>query len=420
MRGALPTVTPANTHLGQQCQSRTSQSNPWLDGTSAHSPTLTFDHQPSLASLGSSIGPEQTTILVRTATTANCPLSTRRTSESSPSVHSSSSSSSLSGGATGEERTANSHFQSVISAYHAHHRSRPSELLQHIQTSKMDNDQFLAETEPTSTCKRRCISASPVVQARTRWTSPDRFISQRPSDRVASPFRLSKPPDKLRGRELYQRIRDPTVDPFRSLGESRSQEMSRRTASTSYGLRPPRYLPSFAHGDDAGPVNLDPRRGPGAIRHPSWTGFWNIGATGNAHFGQMRGIPTGRGRRLASGTNAPMHTTAFLDEPTGDQQLLAQASRLALALDIDLASRVLRPARPATATISGIRDSFATDWRDGAWMKHYSQKGKLSLCITRAVLTYHSAHPEDNGPGQKRESNTDCSFSSARCTTSQR
>ncbi|KAJ9623437.1 hypothetical protein H2203_005697 [Taxawa tesnikishii (nom. ined.)] len=66
-------------------------------------------------------------------------------------------------------------------------------------------------------------------------------------------------------------------------------------------------------------------------------------------------IPDGRGGRVVSGTNAPMYTTAFFEhnEPSHGQE--AYERRLALAFEIDQASRVLAssaPDSPASSTTS--------------------------------------------------------------------
>lgn len=372
MLGNFTAVTPGRTHLRQSCHLQVSQSLPCLDGATACTVALPSDRQPEPEHVDSQV--TELSMTLEGVTTD--PPSTSPTSVSSPLGPSSLSSSFLSGtGIEGRRTLRSQQTADVTSERPVKPRPRMCQLQQHTSTSLLDNEQHPAQGHETRRQKRRSLSVSPIVQARARWTSPDRFISQRPRLNATPSFRLSNPPSKLRGRELYHRKMDATTDPFRSLSEGRSQQERRRTTNHSYGLRTPIYTPSFVHGEDAGPVNLDPRRGPNPLRHPSWTGFWNIGADGTAHFGQLRGIPTGDGRRLASGTNAPMHTTDFLDDPTPDQLLQSQQSRLALAMDIDLAARLLNASIQAKAAATAEVPQMA--WRDGSWMRHYSQKGEL-------------------------------------------
>lgn len=106
-----------------------------------------------------------------------------------------------------------------------------------------------------------------------RWSSPDRFLALRTQSEDSRSFQTSKSPYQLRGRELYTRSRDASVNPFRSVSASRAQEHTADRIPNSRGPQPPSYTPSFVHGTTTASVNLDPRRPPDTPRHPSWGTF---------------------------------------------------------------------------------------------------------------------------------------------------
>ena len=96
--------------------------------------------------------------------------------------------------------------------------------------------------------------------------------------------------------------------------------------------------------------------------------------------GPMAGVPDGRGGFLGSGTNAPMYTSQFLQGDSPDQDLERHERRLAAALDIDQASRILAsPASPDSfsshSTSRGTKRKWIdgqgarTVWKDSEWVK---------------------------------------------------
>lgn len=395
MPGSHPVVTPSSVQLSQPCKVSDTR-HPWLDGNSAPASAQQQDTKEdnSITVLAQQTepaqktAPHQGTAPTQEADKANPPLSTRQTLGSSHSARSSSSSSSSSGTATRDGST--EQLQAAVNATYASRQKAElhvSEVHQHRSKASLVNEPKQPRGRPMQR-NIRCVSASPVDQARARWASPDRFVSQRPRLGEASPYHVNKPPSTLRGRELHDRARDPSANPFRSVSESRVREASRRTPSSSYGLRPPRFVPSFVHGDTAGPASLDPHRGPDALRHPSWTGFWNVGETGVAQFGQLRGVPTGNGRRLASGTNAPMHNSAFLDDPSNNDVLSSHEHRVALALDIDQAARMLtQPGKTLWSASSNTLEPRAMARGNGPWASHYSQNGNILSSLFRRANT---------------------------------
>ena len=266
--------------------------------------------------------------------------------------------------------------RNVISGKTIRKRPRISDLQQHVSTSKIPNEQHPAQQTSksfTPSPKRRCVSACATI----KFTTPDRYIPHRPLLGEESPsYRTSKPPSTLRDRERYNRARDHRADPFRSVSEARSNQIvSRQRANNAHQLQPPRYTPSFVYGADAGPFTIEPRPGAESLRQLSWGGFWTVGGRSASYFGQLNPVPTGGTSMLTSGTNAPMHTPGFLDMPNKDDLVRAHEGRLALALDIDQAARVLHhsPQRQLDAPVA-LR-SAAVRWQNGEWIRPHHPRG---------------------------------------------
>ena len=81
-----------------------------------------------------------------------------------------------------------------------------------------------------------------------------------------------------------------------------------------------------------------------APRQVSVGAVWNVVGPNIAQGGPRPGVYDGHGRPLASGTNGPMHTAHFIVRNSPNQDIQRHEDRLALALDIDQASRILVPA----------------------------------------------------------------------------
>jgi hypothetical protein len=250
-------------------------------------------------------------------------------------------------------------------------RPRISDLQQHASTSKIPIDKQPARQDSPSWSprpKRRCASANAALRAHSRFTSPDRYVPQRPTLAQDSPsYRTSKPPSSLRGRELYTRSRDLIKNPFRSTSD-RSAEVARRLAvQNPYGLRLPRYTPSFVTRLDATSPVSHPGDAASPTRQLSWGGFWTVGGRRGAQLGQLHPVPTVLIGQVASGTNAPIHTPTFLDAPTKDDIIQAHERRLALAMGIDQASRILRNCPPAIQDLTTSSGAKGLKWRDNTW-----------------------------------------------------
>ena len=207
------------------------------------------------------------------------------------------------------------------------------------------------------------------------FTSPDRFISMRPPQPPQSPLRLSRPITRLTPRERYARQRDHSIDPFRSASGSRSRaSVRRRPLRDGQRTTLPHLTPSFVQGNDATPHHIDANGELDAIRQISTGAVWNVGGRSALHTFPTAGVPDGRGGLLGSGTNAPMYTAHFLDHDTLDQDWSRHENRLALALDVDQASRILSNVQSLSSSqglfsTTSVQDSTVA-WRDNAWTWH--------------------------------------------------
>lgn len=210
------------------------------------------------------------------------------------------------------------------------------------------------------------------------FESPDRFVSRRPAIERTDSFRAGKRPESLSPSERYNRQRDHSLDPFRSPSGSRSRDsVQRRAAGPGQRATPVYHVPSFVHGHDATPVNVDASAIEEPPRQISVGAVWNVGGPSAAQPGGTHAVPDGHGGLTASGSNAPMHTAGFLDQDTPNDQARAHENRLALALDIDQTRPILRHSLPSTPT----HEAFASRhspfiWQNGEWSRGFGQRRK--------------------------------------------
>jgi hypothetical protein len=237
--------------------------------------------------------------------------------------------------------------------------------------------------------RRRCVSCVETSQkARSCFSSPDRFLAPRAeSIERESIFRVSKSPQSLSPGEREARQRDHNIDPFHTTSPSRSQDAIRERRSSPSGRQyPPHFTPSFVHGHDASPGPddvLEPATGP---RQISFGAVWRVGGPTVAQGGPRPGVNDGRGGLLASGTNGPMHTAHFLDRISPNQDIRQHEGRLALALEIDQASRVLGPlSRPplikSASTASPQLSPFS--WQNNSWVREGGCDGSFSAFLMK-------------------------------------
>lgn len=225
-------------------------------------------------------------------------------------------------------------------------------------------------------------------RACTWFSSPDRFLSPRPEvNERENVFRASKSPQSLSPRERSTRRRDHDADPFHSPSPSRSRDATKvRPTSLAGSHQPPHFTPSFVHGHDASPGPVDANELPGAPRQISLGSVWNVGGPTVARGGPRPGVHDGHGGWLASGTNGPMHTAHFVDDDSSNQDIQQHQDRLALALDIDQASRVLAsipmPSLLRSASVEPSQRGPFT-WRNNAWLREEGSDRTLFLICNR-------------------------------------
>ncbi|KAL1958143.1 hypothetical protein VTO42DRAFT_4998 [Malbranchea cinnamomea] len=215
-----------------------------------------------------------------------------------------------------------------------------------------------------------------------RLKSPDRFLPERQfqSD-VVQLFRLSKNPSQLSQSERIHRRRSSGNDPFRRSNPVRSLSPRRRSPESNRSLSPrhlPRHVEQTALGIWHNAVSLTgpQRAGPS----PGWTIGGPLGTPTNP----AAAVPDGHGGFLGSGTLSPMHVVNFKTRGTREEYLQMHQSRIALALDIDQASRVIKcyddtlSSWPTSSFSSPMRDFPSPTWKDDAWVYQGRKKESTS------------------------------------------
>jgi hypothetical protein len=247
---------------------------------------------------------------------------------------------------------------------------------------------------------RRCFSANAAIPARKRPSYPDRFIPDRlPSAASERPLNVTKHPSQLRLDEKFTRQRSRTANPFspRSLLPKPASRTPQTTHNGPYSFHSPTALSdTFVLGSLPDPF------APGIQgRSTSAGAVWNVGGPTTLTTGPIAAVPNGRGGALGSGTNAPIYEAGFLEEMPGPKKHLdSHEARLALALDIDQASRIL-PISGTTTSNGRIHPSSnkkraptsPIGWRDNAWMqdgrsgREYSKNEPLTIYEYQDILT---------------------------------
>jgi hypothetical protein len=201
-------------------------------------------------------------------------------------------------------------------------------------------------------------------------STPDRFIAaRRPPAVTRESYELSKPCQRLETDQAIGRGGRRNRDPF-----SRRLGRSGRLNEELRGLRDAHSMILGRAGAQRRNANLAHRRSSLAlgIREVSAGAVWNVGGP-SAVSNTVVGVSTGRGGMLGSGTNAPLYTSSFLDRADPEAELEAYEHRLALALDVDQADRVLQHS-PSPSTSHGVKQLGCNSrtghiWRDSAWSR---------------------------------------------------
>ncbi|EER23609.1 WD domain, G-beta repeat containing protein [Coccidioides posadasii C735 delta SOWgp] len=225
---------------------------------------------------------------------------------------------------------------------------------------------------------RRCKDGSPVLESRSLVNSPDRFV---PSRELHFPpetqFRVSKNHDLLTPHEKAHRRRDPNADPFFIPTASRIVNNPRRFNPIDIGLIP-HYRPRHVH--EMGFTDLPAAIDNGSAEQPrqvSVGAVWHVGGTSPALSDPATEAPDDIGYHRGSGTVAPRYSAKFDRKETDAEQHRIHEARIALALDLDPASRILGftipgtpPDTPSSLSSPGrVRPPLT--WKDSVWTKDF-------------------------------------------------
>ncbi|KAF1999139.1 WD40 repeat-like protein [Amniculicola lignicola CBS 123094] len=185
--------------------------------------------------------------------------------------------------------------------------------------------------------------------AKSSSQTPDRFISsRRPPNTTRDSFELAKAAERVTAQDRSARGTSPHIDPF-----SRRLQRSGRLNNELRNLRE-------THSILNGRATLNRRGGNISLRRNSFSSgarqisagaVWNVGGS-SAVSDTVVGVSNGRGGMLGSGTNAPLYTSMFLSRSDPEAEREAYEKRLALAFDIDRASRVLEHTTPPTSPVT--------------------------------------------------------------------
>lgn len=232
------------------------------------------------------------------------------------------------------------------------------------------------------TPSRRWASASTQPLTPSPSPSPDRYISNRYTlQEPSKTYRLSKSPHQLSTPEKLLRHDYASADPFGPLVVPRIRNPRAGSPSGSILAVQPRFpRPIGTTTVTAVPGDASTARD----RLSSAGAIWNTGGGALAqHSGPVRSVSNGRGGFLSGGSNAPMYMSQFFEDDTLDQDLERMEARIAAALEIDQAARVLDISRspPSPRSVStgsiGLKrkrhyEEPRTRWRYGDWLREGS------------------------------------------------
>jgi hypothetical protein len=233
--------------------------------------------------------------------------------------------------------------------------------------------------------QRRCVNAGSPNRARNWFASPDRFLSSRSPPSSESPVQLGRAVPILKPRERYTRRRDDSINPFRSGGPAISRSVAElRPINLTYRVSLPQYTPIFVHVTNSLPRETGTGAPLIAPRQISAGAVWNVGGQAAAQITHPRAIADSQGGLLSNGTHALLHIAHFLDHDALDQDLRRHEDRIALALGVDPATRILSNIRREPSLIhNDSRDFRGYNWRNNAWIQGDFQQCKSRPCSHR-------------------------------------
>lgn len=193
--------------------------------------------------------------------------------------------------------------------------------------------------------------------------SPDRFIPSRTSTPMKDGLLLSTPAryGALFGKSSQQQGAGP--DPF-APALRRSVRMIEQYATRQSPVPPPR---------STGLVSTNVQDAvQSSVRSLSSGAVWTVG--GLAVTEGVASITNGRGGRITSGTNAPHYYADFHRRQSQSEEQLTHGRRLALAMNIEQAGRLMNTGTSSRSSSSrldvgneGMTAKGKTVWRHGRW-----------------------------------------------------
>ncbi|VBB77177.1 Putative Meiotic fizzy-related protein [Podospora comata] len=213
---------------------------------------------------------------------------------------------------------------------------------------------------------RRTTNGSP--GASFSWSRlPDRFIPARPRERETQTerYRTRKPANQLTRAEKLLRHKGAAEDAFCSPRRVPSAPIfgdlrDRGEPVHHDGIR---YVPT--------PTVLGPRDLNGTHngdRQISYGAVWGVGGLGPGN----TAVDNGRGQLVTSSTNARHFQSNFPTlQPRPDEQREKYGARLAVALGLDRAEKVLRVSLPRQVDANNLNSHGLTKWNGVQWVKDH-------------------------------------------------
>lgn len=195
--------------------------------------------------------------------------------------------------------------------------------------------------------------------------SPDRFIPSRTATPTKEALFLPKPAQSMTLSGNRDVSRSMLEDPF-GPAPRRSLRMAEQYATIRQPPSVPRSVGLIAsrveNADSANP------------RAASVGTVWTVGGTIVTE--GVASVTNGRGGRVTSGSSAPHYTADFLRKNSSSEEEFTHGRRLAVAMEIGGAKRMIGQVNPTSPRKDGISERV---WRDGIWDRDGSPTGWL-LC----------------------------------------
>ncbi|KAJ5273393.1 hypothetical protein N7478_008518 [Penicillium angulare] len=239
-----------------------------------------------------------------------------------------------------------------------------------IPSLQENRSAFTTYPERGRSRSRKPLTRDPVRNNYHSPIFPDRFIPKRDfGDSPSTPYRVNKHPLELSPRERFLRRRLPADDPFLPTPPRTPAFPGQNAKPTRLRQRPlqrPRLVTDLAVMGSNRPNDF--------LRQVSSGTVWGVGGA-STMFGQSSAATITGGQNLSERNNtAPTFVAKFLPKNTKAGQQSKHESRIALALDIDPATRLLDTCRSYTET--SPRPSLIDHerfepfvWKDNAWKK---------------------------------------------------